>query len=441
MAGHRSEPTRRRIVILGGGFGGAYCARALEKTLRGSHTEIMLIDRHNFFAFDPLLVEAGCGILEPRHVLVSLRRFLSSTVFRMAEVLDVDVERRQVTYRASGSDWTETVNYDHLVVALGSVPRLPRVPGLQTYGFTMNNLADAMTLRDRAIQMLEFAEATTARQRRHTLLHLAVVGGNFTGVEVAGQFLMFLRQASQWYPSLRPDDCTVTLIQRSERILPALDADLARYAATHLRRLGVNIRLQTSAVEVAADHLQLDSGERLSTYTVIWCAGIAPNPLIQRLPFPQDHQGYVRCEPDLRVQGFDHVWAIGDCAVNRASDGQIYAATAQHAVRQGEHLAHNLARILRGEPAQPCHIRSPGQLAALGRYAGVAKIKGIRFAGFPAWFLWRSVYLMKMPGWTQKLRVSLDWFIAFFFTLSFVQLGVSNLTKSPNEDLNTESTT
>jgi len=130
VAGHRSEPTRRRIVILGGGFGGAYCARALEKTLRGSHTEIMLIDRHNFFAFDPLLVEAGCGILEPRHVLVSLRRFLSSTVFRMAEVLDVDVERRQVTYRASGSDWTETVNYDHLVVALGSVPRLPRVPGL-----------------------------------------------------------------------------------------------------------------------------------------------------------------------------------------------------------------------------------------------------------------------------------------------------------------------
>jgi NADH dehydrogenase len=395
-----------------------------------------LIDRHNFFAFDPLLVEAGCGILEPRHVLVSLRRFLSSTVFRMAEVLEVDAGQRQVTYRVSGSTWTETLDYDHLVVSLGSITQLPPVPGLQTYGFTMKHLADAMALRDRAIQMLELAEATADVQRRHALLHFIVVGGSFTGVEVAGQFLMFLRQASRWYPSVRPEDCTVTLIQRSERILPALDADLATYAAEHLQRLGVRMHLSTSAVAIGADDMQLENGERLSSYTVIWCAGIAPNPLLQRLPFARDQHGYILCEQDLRVQGCDDVWAIGDCAVNRDPDGQLYPATAQHAVRQGNHLARNLARVLRGQPAQACAIRSPGQLAALGRYAGVAKIKGFKFAGFPAWFLWRSVYLMKMPGWTQKLRVALDWSIELFFTPSFVQLDVNQLTKARPEVLN-----
>jgi NADH dehydrogenase len=423
---------------LGGGFGGAYCAQALEKTLRGIHAEVLLMDRHNFFAFDPLLVEAGCGILEPRHVLVSLRRFLSSTIFRMAEVLAVDTEQCQVTYRVSGSDWTETVSYDHLVVSLGSTTQLPPVPGLKDYGFTLKHLADAMALRDRAIQMLELAEATPQAQRRRALLHFVVVGGSFTGVEVAGQFLIFLRQASQWYPSLRPEDCAVTLIQRSDRLLPPLDADLAAHAADHLKRLGVQLRLQTSAVEVGAHYVQLDKGERLGSYTVIWCAGIAPNPLLQDLPFPRDQQGYLLCEPDLRVQGLDNVWAIGDCAVNRDPEGQVYPATAQHAVRQGDHLARNLARVLRGQPAQPCHIRSPGQLAALGRYAVVAKIKGFKFARFPAWFLWRSVYLMKMPGWTQKLRVALDWSIELFFTPSFVQLDVSRLTSSQPEALDSE---
>jgi NADH dehydrogenase len=410
----------------------------MEKSLRGLDMEVLLVDRNNFFAFDPLLVEAGCGILEPRHVLVSLRRFLSSTAFRMAEVLNVDARHQHVTYRPTGSDRTETVDYDHLVVSLGSTTRMPPVPGLKTYGFTMQHLADAMALRDRAIQMLELAEATPQTARRRALLHFVVVGGNFTGVEVAGQFLLFLRQASQWYPSLRQQDCTVTLVQRSSRILPALDADLATYAADHLRRLGVEIRLQTSAVEVGADYLKLDNDACLSSHTVIWCAGIAPNPLLENLPFPRDPQGYILCEKDLRVQGFDNVWGIGDCAVNRAADGQLYPATAQHAVRQAKHLAFNIARVARGKAAQPCQIRSPGQLAALGRYAGVAKIKGIKFSGFPAWFLWRAVYLVKMPGWTQKIRVALDWTMELFFTPSFVQLGVNRLTSSRPDVPNAE---
>jgi NADH dehydrogenase len=317
------------------------------------------------------------------------------------------------------------VSYAHLVIALGSVTGLPDVPGLPDYGFGMKNLSDAMALRDRAVHMLEVADAVADPAERRTLLHFVVVGGSYTGVEVAGQFHTFLRQASRRYPNLQPEECQVTLVQRKDRILPTLDADLADYAAHHLRRLGVTIHLNTAAVKVEEERVYLDSREWLPTRTVIWCAGIAPNPFLKQLPVPRDGHGYILCERDLRVRGYETLWAIGDCAVNLDSEGKPYPATAQHAVRQGQHLAHNLACVMRGEAAEPCEIKSPGQLAALGSYRGVAKIYGLKFAGFPAWFLWRTVYLTKMPGWGRSLRVALDWFMEFFFSLDYVQLGVS----------------
>lgn len=425
MTANRATQTTRRIVILGGGFAGAYCAQKLEKTLRGLDTDVMLIDQHNYFAFNPLLIEAGTGTIEPRHALVSIRKFLTSTRFRMAAPLSVRTDRQTLTYRVLGSDVTETVTYAHLVIALGSVTAWPDIPGLQDYGFGMKNLSDAMALRDRAVHMLEVADAISDPEKRRALLHFVVVGGSYTGVEVAGQFHTFLRQAIRRYPNLQQEECQVTLVQRKDRILPTLDADLADYAAQHLRRQGVTIHLNTSAVKLEDARVQLDSGAWLPTHTVIWCAGIAPNPFLKQLPVPVDARGYILCERDLRVQGCETLWAIGDCAVNPDPEGKPYPATAQHAVRQGQHLAHNLARVMRGDASEPCDIKSPGQLASLGCYRGVAKIYGLKFSGFPAWFLWRTVYLAKMPGWGRSLRVAIDWFMEFFFSLDFVQLGVS----------------
>ncbi len=413
-----------RVVVLGGGYAGAYCAQALERTLAGRDADVLLVDRNNFFVFYPLLVEAGTGSLEPRHTVVEIRAFLKRTRFKMAEVLDVDLHEGRVTYRIAGLGTVETARFDHLVVALGSVPRLPDVPGLSRYGFQIKSLPDAVALRDRGIQLLEAADACHEPERRRTLLHLVVVGGNFTGAEVAGEFHVFLRRATRHYPSLRPEDIQVTLVERTDGILGALGPDMSAYAALQLRRRGIDVRLGVTVVEVGPESVTLSDGACLAASTTIWCAGIAPNPLVERLALPKDELGYVACQPDLRVKGFENVWSIGDVANNPAPDGTPYPATAQQAVRQGAHLARSLRRVLDGRAPAVYEHRSLGSLVALGCRTGVAEVLGVRLSGFPAWFLWRSVYLLKMPGWSRKVRVALDWTLDLVFPRETVQLGV-----------------
>jgi NADH dehydrogenase len=416
---------RRRIVIVGGGFGGAYCAQKLERLLPGGAVEIVLLDRHNFITFYPLLVEAGTGSLEPRHAVVSTRLFLRRTRFIMAEVIGIDFDACTVTYHLPDAAEPTGLSYDHLVLALGSVTMLPDVPGLHEHGFEMKSLADAVTLRDRAIRQLEHADAINDPAERQRLLHFVVVGASFTGVEVAGEFEVFLRRACRHYPNLDPRDVSVTVVELSDRILPALDEEMGRYALSALTRRGIDVRLESTVTRVEPHRVGLDCGEVLDADTVIWCAGIAPNPLIESLSLPTDSRGYIRCQPDLRVESFETVWAIGDAAVNVDPDGEAYPATAQHAVRQGEELARNLARALHGQATRSCRITSRGSLAALGCRTGVAKVFGLKLSGFPAWFLWRTVYLLKMPGWSRKFRVGLDWTMDLVFPKDEVQLGLT----------------
>ncbi len=414
----------RRIVIVGGGFAGAYCAQALEREAGRAAVETVLIDRHNYFVFYPLLVEAGTGSLEPRHVVVPIRSFLQSTSFRMGEVTGVDLERREVAYRAWTTRESRTLAYDHLVLAPGSVTRLPPVPGLREYGRGMKSLGDAVALRDRAVALLEAADAESDPTRRRALLHFVVVGSNFTGVEVAGEYQMFLRKAVRRYRNLVADDCRITLVEIADRILSTLDAGLADYARRQLERRGIRIRLNDSVEQIRESDVRLRSGEVVPACTVIWCAGIAPSPLLDRLDLPRDDRGYVLCEPDLRVRGRDGVWAIGDAAVNPDAAGEPYPATAQHAVRQGIHLAGNLARLLAGESPRPLDYRPKGEIVPLGCRSAVAEILGIKLAGFPAWWLYRTVYLSKMPGLSRKARVALDWTFDLVFPPDVVQLGV-----------------
>ncbi|MBD3298121.1 MAG: NAD(P)/FAD-dependent oxidoreductase [candidate division Zixibacteria bacterium] len=415
---------RRRIVILGSGFGGAYCAQELERRTRGSDVDILLIDRHNYFIFYPLLVEAGTGSLQPRHAVVSIRSFLKRSTFRMAEVQSIDVANQTVAYQVGGRSQVDRVRYDHLVLALGSVTKMPNVSGLAEYGFQMKSLADAVALRDRAIQMLERADATTDEEERRALLHFVVVGANFTGAEVAGEFHNFLREASRRYRNIRASECNVTLVELQDRILTAVDPDVSDYAVRKMRARGMRIALNTTVSQIAADHTILKTGERLGTHTTIWCAGIAAPPIIQTTDLPTDALGYLLCEPNFRVKDTDNVWAIGDCAVNIDPAGTVYPPTAQHAVREGQHLARNLAAVIKGRAPSPFEFSSLGALAALGCRTGVAKVFGIKLSGFTAWFLWRTVYLLKMPGWSRRLRVALDWTMDLFFRRDYVELGL-----------------
>jgi NADH dehydrogenase len=412
-----------RVVILGGGFAGAYCAQALERRAPRD-AEIVLFDRNNYFPFYPLLVEAGTGSLEPRHAVVAIRAFLKRARFEMAEVAGADLARQVVRVRAPESRAEREVPYDHLVIALGSVTNLPPVPGLREHGWQIKSVGEAVALRDRAIRMLEAAAATPDTTERAALLRFLVVGANFTGAEVAGELSAFLDDAIRDYTPLRRDDATVTLIDRGERILSALDPELSAYAAKNLSRRKVDIRLHESVTEIEPRRARLASGPWLDTHTVIWAAGIAPPPVVKDMGLPLDQRGYILCEPDLRVKGFQNVWGIGDAAVNTGPDGHPYPATAQHGLREGKWCARNIAAVLRGKPATPCRIRSQGSLAALGCRTGVANVLGVKVSGFLAWWLWRTVYLLKMPGLGRKIRVALDWTLDLFFPRDVVQLGV-----------------
>ena len=360
-----------RIVILGAGFAGAYCAQALERKLHPASASILLLDRNNYFVFHPLLVEAGAGSLEPRHAVVSIRAFLRSTTFRMADVISLDITSRRVVCRVGGEPTTQEIGYDHLVLALGSITRLPQVPGLARYGLEMKTLADAVQLRDRAIQMLERADACDDAVRKRALLQFVVVGGNFTGVEVAGELQVLLSQARRHYPRVRPEEIGVTLVELSERILSNLDADLAEYAEQQLRRRGIALKLKTTLTAIEEDKVSFSDGEMLATHTVIWCAGIQPHPLIAQTGLPTTPQGYLICEPDLRVRGQGNVWAAGDCASIPDPDGKPYPPTAQHAVREGAHLALNYPNASQAQNA----VEVKNALSALAGVYGALQCK------------------------------------------------------------------
>ena len=412
------------VVIIGGGFAGAYCAQRLERLLGAQAHNVLLLDRNNYLTFSPLLIEAGTGSLEPRHAVVSIRSFLRRARFAMGNVTAIDFANKTVTYQPAEDGQTRTAPYEHLVLAPGSITLLPGVPGLTEFGFEMKSLTDAVALRDRAIWMLEAADGEPDPQMRAGMLHFVVAGGSFTGVEVAGEFDTFLHQASRRYHNIAPGECRITLVERGDRILPALDRDLAEYAAQRLRARKVDLVLNTTIGRVERDHILLHDGRRIDTHTVIWCAGIAPCPLVRTLDLPKDTRGYILCEPDLRVKGTTDVWGIGDCAVNTDPTGQAYPATAQHAIREGIAAADNIAAVLGGRPTRPFVYKSRGSLAPLGCRTAVAKIGPIKLSGLTAWFLWRTVYLLKMPGLARKLRVALDWTLDWFFHRDYVQLGV-----------------
>lgn len=418
-----SHDQKTRIVILGGGFGGAYCARRLEKRLRPENAEITLVNRTNYFVFTPLLVEAGTGALEPRHAVVPLHGFLKRTRLLTAELTGIDLEQRTIRTETFLGEQKE-VAYDHLVIALGSVTRLPAVPGLREYAFGLKSLADAVALRDRAVGMLELANDTSDPELKKQLLTFVIVGGNYTGVEVAGEFNEFLHESTRLYRNISRDEIRVVLVEREPRILPMLDEDLSRFASTHLQKRGVELRLENTVNRITADSVELKAGERIPTSTVIWTAGVAPNPLIADSGLPCDQRGYLVCEPDLRVKDFDNLWAVGDIASNPDPQGNAYPPTAQHAIREGVQAAENIERALHGHPTEALVYRSRGMMAPLGYHQGVARIMRWKFSGLPAWFLWRTFYLLKMPGFTRGIRVMVDWTLSWFFRRDYVQLGL-----------------
>jgi NADH:ubiquinone reductase (H+-translocating) len=415
---------RRRVVIVGGGFGGAYAAQTLSRALPDDWN-LTLIDRNNFLLFYPLLVEAGVGTIEPRHVVVPIRKFMKRGEFIMGEVHHVDLQAQQVGYQVIGSAGEERLHYDHLILAPGSVTKLPDVPGLKEHGFELKSLADSVEFRDRGIRLLELANTIEDREDRRALLRIVVVGSNFTGIELAGEYQDFLHDASKQYENVETSDVQVVVLEYADRILPALDPELAQYAHRHLEKRGLVIRTKTTLTEIRHGEVTLSTGEVMRTHTPVWAAGIAPSPLIQNISgLPLGERGYIKTDDTLRVHGMENVWAVGDSAQVLDSQGKPYAATAQNATRQGTIVAKNIIRAIRGESPKPFVYSGLGSVAALGCRTAVAKVMGIKLSGLIAWWLYRTIYVMKMPSWSRRIRIILDWTVDLFMSREPVQLGV-----------------
>lgn len=413
--------TPTRILILGGGFGGVHTAIHLERLLgRHAPVDITLVSRDNFFLFTPMLHEVAASDLDITHIVSPLRTLVKRTRVLIGDVEMVDLPGRRVRVRHGFEGHAHELAYDHLVLGLGSITNFYGLPGLEQHALTMKSLGDAIHLRNRIIATLEEADNECAGDD-DGLLSFVVVGGGFAGVETIAAVNDFVREALTFYPHIDARRLRLVLVHSGAVILPELGPELGAYAQHKLTARGVEMVVNAKVERITSHDVTLGDGTRIPSRMVIWTAGTSPHPLLHELPCALD-RGRVHVEETLAVPGFPGVWALGDCAVvpDRRT-GKPHPPTAQHALREAATLAGNIVATLQGRALRPFAFRTIGQLAAIGRRTGVARVFGVNFSGFFAWWLWRTIYLSKLPRLEKKVRVALDWTLDLIFTKDFVQ--------------------
>ncbi len=412
----------KRILILGSGFGGLYTALHLEKKLRrAANVEVTLVNRENFFLFTPLLHEVAAGDLDVTHIVNPVRKLLRRTHFFNGDIKSIDLDRRCVVVTHADDNHDHELTYDYLVLALGSVTNFYNLPGLADNALTMKSLSDAILLRSRLIKNLEDADFECSCEDRSRLLTVAVVGGGFAGVETIASVNDFVREAVRYYPRLNERELRIVLIEATGAILPELGAKLGEYARTKLSARGVEFLMNTSVKSVSPDGIILSDDSIIRTNLLVWTAGVSPNPLLSLLDCTKE-RGRVSTNEFLEVADWPGVWALGDCAaVPDRSTGRSCPPTAQHALRQGRVVANNIIASINGRGKQAFRFKTIGALASIGKRTGVARILGVNFSGFVAWWLWRTIYLSKLPRLEKKVRVALDWALDLLFSKDLVQ--------------------
>jgi NADH:quinone reductase (non-electrogenic) len=413
-----------RIVILGGGFGGMYAAIELEKKLAGDPgVEITLVNKDNFFLFTPMLHEVAASDLDASNIVNPVRKLLKKVKFFNGPVDAVDLEAKKVVVSHGSSPHSHDLEYDHLVLALGTITNFYNLPGLEERALTIKSIGDAILLRNRLIEHLEEADFECRGNDRQRLLTFVVAGGGFAGVETVAGINDFLRQAIPFYTNLTEQDLRVVLVHSGNVILPELGDKLGGYAQKVLAGRKLEIITNCRVASYRDGVVELNNGARIEAETLIWTAGTSPNPLMTTLRCKTD-RGRLPVNEYLEVEGWPGVWALGDCAVvPDATTGASCPPTAQHALREGRVLARNIVATLKGKPMKKFRFKTIGQLAAIGRRTGVARIFGYNFSGFLAWWLWRTIYLSKLPRVEKRLRVTLDWTLDLFFSKDLVQLN------------------
>ncbi|GJL62281.1 MAG: hypothetical protein NPIRA04_09350 [Nitrospirales bacterium] len=403
------------VVILGGGFAGLACAKRLERLWKAEVAHrVLLINAENYFVFQPFLPEVIGASIEPRHVTNPIRFVLRHCTLMRAEVRKIDLKDRQVEVDSTDGLDVKRIDAQQLVLALGSSTDLRAVPGMMEHALFLKTLADALSLREHIVRRLEEASVESSGEIRKRLLHFVIVGGGYSGVETAGEILDLLHDARRFYRTLEPTELRVTLVHSGSHLLPELGAELGGFTQRTLEERGMNVLMNQRVMSVSSDYLRLKDGSRLESQNVICTIGNAPNPVLAELEGEYE-KGKLLTDEWLRVKGYTNVWAIGDGAANPDGYGNRCAPTAQFATPLGTQAANNLVATLTQSTLEPFRFKMLGQMATIGHHKGVCSIFGMRFSGFFAWWLTRTVHLLKLPGFDRKLRVVTDWTFELFF--------------------------
>jgi NADH dehydrogenase len=422
------EPTR--VLILGGGFAGVTVAQELEKLVSrlGRRVEVTLVSKTNYLLFLPMLPEAASGSIELTHIMSPLRPLVPRTRVRIESVQSIDLAQRTVTTLQPSTRREQVLPWDYLVIALGNIVDLSGLAGVAQHGLPIKTIGDALYIRNRAIEMLDGAEAAIDPDERRRLLTFVVAGGGFSGVELAAELNAFLRDAVRAYQTILPQDIRLVLLHSGERILPELSASLASFAQRQLQKQGIELKLRTRLAAATAQDVVLQNGERLGANTLVVAVGAGANPVVRSLDVIMD-RGRVKVDRTLLMEGQTRVWALGDCAAvpdpKARQAGQYVPPTAQFALREGRTVARNIVAAMEGRPPQAFTFTGLGQLVSLGQHTAVAELFGsIKISGLLAWLLWRGFYLSRLPGVERKLRVWIDWTLDIFSRRDLAQLNV-----------------
>ncbi|MFF0579731.1 NAD(P)/FAD-dependent oxidoreductase [Streptosporangium saharense] len=413
-----------RILIVGGGYVGMYTALRLQRRLRRGEAHITLVDADSYMTYQPFLPEAAAGNVEPRHVVVPLRRVLGGCRILNGWVVGVDPHARTVDLRPHGGPG-RVLGYDLLVFAPGSVSRTLPIPGLAECGIGFKTLEEAIHLRNHVLAQLDLADSTTDPAIRARALTFVFVGAGFAGVEALAELEDMARDACAYYPTIEPGHMRWLLVEATDRILPEVGPEMGRWTLEQLRARGIDVRTGTRLLSALGGHLVLDDGAEFVTDTLVWTAGVRPHPLVRDSGLPLDGGGRVRATAELTVEGFGNVFTAGDCAAvpDLTKPGETCAPNAQNAVRQARVLADNVLATLRGRPLRSYRHAYAGAVAGLGLHRGVAQIRGHKVRGLPAWFMHRTYHLSQVPTLNKKVRILVDWTLALFFRREIVSLG------------------
>jgi NADH:ubiquinone reductase (H+-translocating) len=413
------------ILVVGGGYVGMFTALRLQRKLSRAEARVTVVEPRSYMTYQPFLPEAAAGNLEPRHVVVPLRRVLKGCRVVNGRLTELDHASRTAHVELPDGK-PRRLTYDVVVVAPGSVARTLPIPGLAECGIGFKTVEEAIYLRNHVISRLEKAAGTEDPEARRRALTFVFVGGGYAGVEALAELEDMARYACRYYDDVDPDDMRWVLVEATGRILPEVGEDMGRYTVDELRRRGMDVRLDCKITSAVDRHVVLENGEEMDTDTLVWTAGVKPHPVLAATDLPLDDKGRLPATAELQVDGVDDAWTAGDCAAVpdlTKGPGEYTGPSAQHAVRQAGRLADNLVAHLRGRPLTPYRHKYAGSVASLGLHKGVAQVYGVKLRGWPAWFMHRTYHVSRVPTFNRKVRVVADWTLALFFRRDVVSLG------------------